>query len=99
MALSHLLPFLAAVPCALAGLTEVWWNLTYVDNVNPDGLFPRRAIGVNGSWPPPPIDVSTNDTLLVHTRNSLDKTMTLHHHGMFFNNASWYDGAVGLSQW
>ncbi|KAH8809524.1 Fet3 protein [Flagelloscypha sp. PMI_526] len=85
-------------PNVLAGLTEVWWNLTYVSNVNPDGLFPRRAIGVNGTWPPPPLEVSTNDTLLVHTRNLLDKPMTLHHHGMFFNNASWYDGAMGLSQ-
>jgi iron transport multicopper oxidase len=36
---------------ALAGVKEIWWNLTYVENVNPDGLFERRAIGVNGSWP------------------------------------------------
>lgn len=35
----------------LAGVTEAWWEITYVDNVNPDGLFPRRVIGVNGSWP------------------------------------------------
>lgn len=42
---------LLAAPAALAGVTELWWNVTYVDGVNPDGLFPRRAIGVNGTWP------------------------------------------------
>lgn len=42
---------LAALPGALAAVSEVWWNVTYVDNVNPDGLFPRRVIGVNGTWP------------------------------------------------
>jgi iron transport multicopper oxidase len=36
---------------ALAGVQEIWWNLTWVENVNPDGLFERRAVGVNGTWP------------------------------------------------
>ncbi|KAL5524740.1 FET3_1 [Sanghuangporus sanghuang] len=83
---------------AQAGVSELWWNITYVENVNPDGLFPRRAIGVNGTWPPPPIDISANDTLILHATNSLSEVTTLHHHGMFFTNASWYDGAVGVSQ-
>lgn len=34
-----------------AGVQEIWWNLSYVENANPDGLFARRAIGVNGTWP------------------------------------------------
>lgn len=35
-----------------AGVHEVWWNLSYVYDVSPDGLgVPRRAIGVNGTWP------------------------------------------------
>jgi len=42
--------FICASP-ALAGVAELWWNITYVDNVNPDGLYARRAIGVNGTWP------------------------------------------------
>ncbi|TFY82857.1 hypothetical protein EWM64_g1163 [Hericium alpestre] len=88
----------SAVAPALAGVHEVWWNITYVQDANPDGLFPRQVIGVNGTWPPPPIEVSTNDTLLVHAFNSLDEPMTLHHHGMFFNSTSWMDGAQGVSQ-
>ena len=35
----------------LAGVTEIWWNITYVDDANPDDLFERRVIGVNGTWP------------------------------------------------
>lgn len=29
------------------------WNVGYVQDVNPDGKFPRRAIGINGQFPPP----------------------------------------------
>lgn len=49
--LSTLAAALLAVSPVLAGVTELWWNITYVENVNPDGLFPRRVIGVNGTWP------------------------------------------------
>jgi len=35
----------------LAGIKEIWWNITYVEGVNPDGLFERRVIGVNNTWP------------------------------------------------
>ncbi|KAN0107686.1 Fet3 protein [Russula decolorans] len=85
-------------PPTFAGVNEVWWNLTYVDNANPDGLYERRVIGVNGTWPPPPIDVTTNDTLVVHALNSLSQPSTLHHHGMFLNGSTWFDGAQGVSQ-
>ncbi|KAF9033926.1 ferroxidase [Hymenopellis radicata] len=89
---------LALFSPVLAGVHEVWWNITYVDDVNPDGLFDRRVIGVNNTWPPPPIEVSTNDSLRVHATNSLDALTTLHHHGMFFNSTSWMDGADGVSE-
>lgn len=36
---------------AIAGVQELWWNITYVQNVNPDGLADRRVIGVNNTWP------------------------------------------------
>ncbi|KAF6757624.1 Fet3 protein [Ephemerocybe angulata] len=77
---------------------DVWWDITYVEGVNPDGLFPRRVVGVNGTWPPPPIEVSANDSLAVHVRNSLDKPTGLHHHGMFFNSTAWMDGALGVTE-
>ncbi|KAI0263015.1 Fet3 protein [Gloeopeniophorella convolvens] len=95
---SNLALLLAAATPALAGVQEIWWNITYVENANPDGLFERRVIGVNGTWPPPPIDISTEDSLVVHMTNGIDQPATLHHHGMFFNSTSWYDGAQGVSQ-
>lgn len=42
---------LAAVSPVLAGTKEIWWNITYVQDANPDGLFARQVIGVNGTWP------------------------------------------------
>ncbi|KAI0287698.1 Cupredoxin [Russula brevipes] len=90
--------FAVASP-TFAEVKEVWWNLTYVANANPDGLYERRVVGVNGTWPPPPIDVTTNDTLVVHTLNSLSEPSSLHHHGMFFNASTWFDGAQSVSQW
>ncbi|EKM56526.1 uncharacterized protein PHACADRAFT_141262 [Phanerochaete carnosa HHB-10118-sp] len=92
------LALLAAISPVLAGVQEVWWNITYVLNANPDGLQPRRVIGINGTWPPPAVDIQSTDDLLVHAYNSLDQPMTLHHHGMFFNSTSWMDGALAISQ-
>jgi iron transport multicopper oxidase len=46
-----LLLLLTIVSPVLAGVKEIWWNLTYVENASPDGLFERRVIGVNGTWP------------------------------------------------
>ncbi|KAG8216479.1 Fet3 protein [Butyriboletus roseoflavus] len=94
-ALFHLL---ALSTFALAGVQELWWNVTYVHDADPDGLFARRVIGVNDSWPPPPLSVNTSDSLLLHVTNSLDLPTTLHHHGMFFNSTSWMDGAIKVSQ-
>ncbi|TCD65750.1 ferroxidase fet3 [Steccherinum ochraceum] len=94
---SALTLLLAASP-ALAALKELWWNITYVEDANPDGLQPRRVVGVNGTWPPPPMDINQDDLLIVHAHNSLDKAATLHHHGMFFNSTSWFDGAQGVTQ-
>ncbi|KAH9932264.1 Fet3 ferroxidase protein [Fomitopsis serialis] len=92
-----LLALLSAASPALAGVKELWWNVTFVDDVNPDGLFPRTAVGVNGTWPPPPIVINSTDSLVLHATNSLHEALTIHHHGMFFNSTSWMDGAMGVS--
>ena len=44
--------FLAALASpALMGIHEIWWNITYVENASPDGLFEQRVVGVNNTWP------------------------------------------------
>ncbi|KAI6006986.1 Fet3 ferroxidase [Pisolithus albus] len=98
MTLSRVIQLLSISTCALAGVQELWWNVTYVANANPDGLYERQVVGVNGTWPPPPISVNNSDSLLIHLTNSLDQPTTLHNHGMFFNSTSWMDGALGVSQ-
>jgi iron transport multicopper oxidase len=45
------LSLLAAVSPVLAGVQEIWYNVTYVNDANPDGLAERRVIGINGTWP------------------------------------------------
>lgn len=47
---------------------------------------------------PPPIEINYGDKLLVHATNKLDVNTAVHHHGMFFNATSWFDGAVGVTQ-
>ncbi|KAI8144831.1 multicopper oxidase-domain-containing protein [Fennellomyces sp. T-0311] len=88
---------LAAASVANAAIVEHWWNITYT-TANPDGLFERRVIGVNGTWPPPVVDVTVNDTLRIHTYNGLDEPTALHAHGMFQNGTGWMDGPSMVTQ-
>lgn len=97
-----LLLLLGLLPLATSKLVELHWNISYVPNVNPDGLYSRRAIGVNGVWPPPPVFVEQHDTLKIHVYNGLGLGgvgTAIHTHGLFFNGTGFYDGAVGVSQW
>lgn len=47
---------------AFAGIHEIWWNITYVENASPDGLFERRAIGVNNGGDQSLVKVMACDT-------------------------------------
>ncbi|WAR53656.1 hypothetical protein PtB15_3B164 [Puccinia triticina] len=83
---------------ASSAIVDFYWNITYA-TANPDGLFERSVIGVNHTWPPPPITVTSGDVIRMHAFNGLpDKPTTLHFHGMFFNGTSFYDGAMGVTQ-
>ncbi|KAJ9102848.1 hypothetical protein QFC19_004576 [Naganishia cerealis] len=83
---------------AKAAVVDHYWNITYA-TANPDKLFERRVIGVNGTWPPPMIQVNQNDTVRVHAYNGLgDQATALHTHGIFFNNTGYYDGPIGTTQ-
>ena len=48
---ASLFSLVALASSAFAGVHEVWWKVTWVNDVNPDGLFARRVIGVNDTWP------------------------------------------------
>ncbi|EIW71885.1 multi-copper oxidase, partial [Tremella mesenterica DSM 1558] len=90
---------LLAATVAKAATLEQWWNITWT-TANPDGLQERRVIGVNGTWPPPPLIGTQGDVFLIHATNGLGdgSGTSLHSHGMFFNGTNYYDGAVGITQ-
>ncbi|KAI8062306.1 Cupredoxin [Gilbertella persicaria] len=73
-------------------------NITYVENVNPDNLKARQVVGVNGKWPPPPVEVTYGDTLVMNVHNALNEPTALHAHGQFQNGTAWMDGPVMVTQ-
>ena len=75
------------------------WNVTYI-TLNPDGLYERQVMGVNGAWPPPNIELNYGDRLVLTLNNQLPDVPTgVHAHGLFQNGTNYYDGPVGVVQW
>ncbi|WFD08160.1 hypothetical protein MVES1_003531 [Malassezia vespertilionis] len=91
---------LACIAAVCANHVHYNWTVQDIENVNPDGLHPRRAIGINGQWPPPPISVNSTDKLTVNVTNGLESRAhtTLHSHGIFFNRTNFFDGASMITQ-
>ncbi|EGF81564.1 hypothetical protein BATDEDRAFT_19293 [Batrachochytrium dendrobatidis JAM81] len=86
------------LPTVSAATVSLNWTISWIDNVNPDGLFPRRAIGVNGKWPIDEIHATIGDTLVIHATNHLDMPTSLHAHGLYQNGTNYYDGAFGVTE-
>ncbi|KAJ2991423.1 ferroxidase fet3 [Globomyces sp. JEL0801] len=93
MLLTLLLPTIS-----LAATVVYDWNITYVEDINPDNQFPRKVIGVNNKWPLPPINATINDTLIINVYNGLDVPSALHTHGFFHNKTNYNDGAPGITE-
>ncbi|KAF9279855.1 ferroxidase fet3 [Mortierella alpina] len=73
------------------------WNITYV-MANPDGLYERQVIGINGQFPPPAINVTLNDTLIINAFNQLSEPTSLHAHGLFQTKNAQMDGPAMVTQ-
>lgn len=74
------------------------FNLTWV-TANPDGLYDRKVLGVNGQWPLPVIEVEKGDQLVVNMHNGLgDKNSSIHFHGMYQNGTNNMDGPSMVTQ-
>jgi iron transport multicopper oxidase len=103
MALS-LSNFLIAISLVLFATISQAATVTYDFNVtwitaNPDGLFTRSVIGINGQWPIPTIRVNVGDQLIVNVFNGLGNVSTsLHFHGMFQNGTTEMDGPASVTQ-
>jgi iron transport multicopper oxidase len=89
--------FLSAKLCEAKTVTYNF-NVSWV-NANPDGLYERKVVGINGQWPLPVIEVDKGDQLVVHMQNSLDdKSASIHFHGMFQNGTNEMDGPSMVTQ-
>ncbi|KAF8940365.1 Cupredoxin [Dissophora ornata] len=82
---------------AQAAVVTYNWNITYV-NANPDGLFERRVVGVNNQFPPPAINVTLGDTLVINVINQIDEAASLHCHGLFQTGNGQFDGPSMVTQ-
>lgn len=93
--LSALLLLLAR---AEAAIVTYDFNITWV-RANPDGMFERPTIGINGQWPLPVMRATKGDQVIVNVDNQLgNQTTTLHFHGIFMNGSTNMDGPGQVSQ-
>ncbi|CEJ82224.1 Putative Iron transport multicopper oxidase FET3 [[Torrubiella] hemipterigena] len=74
------------------------FNITWV-RANPDGMFERPVIGINGKWPIPTINVTLGDRVVINVNNQLgNQSTSLHFHGLFMNGTNQMDGPSGATQ-
>jgi iron transport multicopper oxidase len=91
-----LLPLLSWI--TEAAIVTYDMNITWV-RANPDGMFERPVMGVNGQWPLPIMRATVGDTVIVNVDNQLgNESTTLHFHGLFMNGSTHMDGPMGATQ-
>lgn len=75
------------------------FNVTEVV-ANPDGLFEKKVIGFNNSWPLPVIEVTQGDRVIIFLHNGLPKgyNTSLHFHGLFMEDNNQMDGPEWVTQ-
>lgn len=89
---------LAFVLLAEAATVTYDFNITWVQ-ANPDGVFWRPTIGINGEWPLPIMTAAKGDRVIVNVDNQLgNQTTTLHFHGLFMNGSTEMDGPSSVTQ-
>ncbi|XP_071920085.1 monocopper oxidase-like protein SKU5 [Coffea arabica] len=58
---------------------------------------PQQVIAVNGKFPGPTINVTTNYNVVVNVKNKLDEDLLMHWSGIFMRKSSWQDGVLGTN--
>ncbi|VFR01956.1 unnamed protein product [Cuscuta campestris] len=57
----------------------------------------QQVIAVNGKFPGPPMNVTTNNNVIVNVRNKLDEDLLMHWSGIQMRKNSWQDGVLGTN--
>ncbi|RCK57686.1 Iron transport multicopper oxidase FET3 [Candida viswanathii] len=79
--------------------THTWWYQTGWVDANPDGVFERKMIGWNGTWPLPTFRVKRGDRIQLYLINGFDdRNTTVHFHGLFQHGTTQMDGPEMVNQ-
>lgn len=71
------------------------WNVTY-GTISPLGV-PQQGILINGQFPGPEINCTSNNNIVVNVFNNLDEPFLLTWHGIQHRKNSWQEGTLGTS--
>ncbi|THG03283.1 hypothetical protein TEA_028380 [Camellia sinensis var. sinensis] len=71
------------------------WTVTY-GTASPLGVA-QQVILINGQFPGPPLDVVTNDNIVINVFNKLDDPFLLTWNGIKQRKNSWQDGVLGTN--
>jgi len=69
------------------------WNITY-GTISPLGV-PQQGILINGQFPGPKINCTSNNNIVVNVFNNLDEPFLLSWYGIQQRKNSWQDGTLG----
>ncbi|GFZ02102.1 cupredoxin superfamily protein [Actinidia rufa] len=58
---------------------------------------PQQVIAINGHFPGPPINVTTNNNVVVNVMNKLDEELLMTWAGIQQRRSSWQDGVLGTN--
>ncbi|KAL5551112.1 hypothetical protein UlMin_001288 [Ulmus minor] len=80
-----------------AGDPFVFYNfeLSYI-TASPLGV-PQQVIAINGKFPGPNINVTTNNNVVINVRNKLDEGLLMTWAGIQQRRSSWQDGVLGTN--
>ncbi|KAK4480610.1 hypothetical protein RD792_013688 [Penstemon davidsonii] len=70
-------------------------ELSYI-TASPLGV-PQRVIAINGKFPGPVLNITTNYNVVVNVKNRLDEDLLMTWSGIQMRRASWQDGVLGTN--
>ncbi|EXB54466.1 Monocopper oxidase-like protein SKU5 [Morus notabilis] len=102
MALGSLLSVVVIHICLLVSFSfaadpYVFYNfeVSYI-TASPLGV-PQQVIAINGKFPGPTINATTNNNVVVNVRNKLDESLLITWAGIQQRRSSWQDGVLGTN--
>ncbi|KAJ5225786.1 laccase TilA [Penicillium chermesinum] len=93
----ELIAVLCLIQLAWAELVRFHITLTWEDWHEGPGAT-RKMIFANRQFPAPPLRLNQGDDVEFHVTNLMNKSTTVHFHGIDQTNTPWSDGVPGLSQ-